>query len=56
MKVDAALGKTAAVQGDVHRYGMPRSDLKVILDGVTIKQRWPLAAGSPLSHPKTAPC
>lgn len=37
MKVDAALGKTAAVQGDVHRYGMPRSDLKVILDGVTIK-------------------
>ena len=29
-KVDAALGKTAAVQGDVHRYGIPRSDLKVI--------------------------
>ena len=36
-KVDAALGKTAAVQGEVHRYGIPRSDLKVILDGVTIK-------------------
>ena len=36
-KVDAALGKTAAVQGDVHRYGIPRSDLKVTLDGVTIK-------------------
>ena len=36
-KVDAALGKTAVVQGEVHRYGIPRSDLKVILDGVTIK-------------------
>ena len=36
-KVDTALGKTAAVQGDVHRYGIPRSDLKVNLDGVTIK-------------------
>jgi uncharacterized protein DUF1259 len=36
-KVDAALGKTAAVSGDVHRYGLPRSDLHVTLDGVTIK-------------------
>jgi hypothetical protein len=36
-KVDTALAKTAAVQGDVHRYGIPRSDLKVNLDGVTIK-------------------
>jgi hypothetical protein len=36
-KVDTALGKTAAVQGDVHRYGIPRSDLKVNLDGVRIK-------------------
>lgn len=36
-KVDTAIGKTAAVQGDVHRYGIPRSDLKVVLDGVTIK-------------------
>ena len=36
-KVDGALGKTAAVQGDVHRYGIPRSDLNVVLDGVTIK-------------------
>jgi len=26
-KVDAALGKTAAVSGEVHRYGIPRSDL-----------------------------
>src|SRR5690349_16201771 len=36
-KVDTALGKTAAVSGDVHRYGFPRSDLHVTLDGVTIK-------------------
>jgi hypothetical protein len=36
-KVDTALGKTAAAQGDVHRYGIPRSDLQVTLEGVTIK-------------------
>jgi hypothetical protein len=36
-KVDAALGKTGAVQGSVHRYGLPRSDLSVTVDGVTIK-------------------
>lgn len=36
-KVDTALGKTATVQGEVHRYGIPRSDLQVTLDGVTIK-------------------
>jgi hypothetical protein len=36
-KVDAALGKTGAVQGSVHRYGLPRSDLHVTVDGVTIK-------------------
>jgi hypothetical protein len=36
-KVDAALGKTAAVQGNVHRYGLPRSDLRVTVDGVAIK-------------------
>jgi hypothetical protein len=36
-KVDTALGKTANVQGEVHRYGIPRSDLQVTLDGVTIK-------------------
>jgi hypothetical protein len=35
--VDAALGKTAAVSGEVHRYGLPRSDLHVMLDGVAIK-------------------
>jgi hypothetical protein len=36
-KVDTALGKTATVSGEVHRYGLPRSDLHVMLDGVTIK-------------------
>lgn len=36
-KVDDALGKTASVQGDVHRYGLPRNDLQVTVDGVAIK-------------------
>src|SRR4051794_24077878 len=36
-KVDAALGKTATVSGEVHRYGLPRSDLHVTLDGIPIK-------------------
>src|SRR5947209_10157369 len=36
-QVDSALGKTGAVSGDVHRYGLPRTDLHVTLDGVTIK-------------------
>lgn len=36
-KVDAALGRKATLSGDVHRYGFPRTDLNVTLDGVTIK-------------------
>jgi Domain of Unknown Function (DUF1259) len=36
-QVDDALGRKPAVSGDVHRYGFPRSDLSVTLDGVTIK-------------------
>src|ERR1700722_7808734 len=36
-KVDEVLGRAAAVGGDVHRYGFPRTDLNVTLDGVTIK-------------------
>jgi uncharacterized protein DUF1259 len=36
-KVDDALGRKAAISGDVHRYGFPRSDLVVALDGVAIK-------------------
>lgn len=37
-KVDAALGKTGAAQpGGIYKYGLPRSDLHVTLDGVEIK-------------------
>src|SRR5437660_3237463 len=36
-KVDEAVGRSAAVTGDVHRYGFPRSDLQVTVDGVTIR-------------------
>ena len=36
-KVDEAIGRSAAVSGDVHRYGFPRSDLTVTLDGITIR-------------------
>src|ERR1700747_2701652 len=35
--VDTILSRKAAVSGDVHRYGLPRSDLSVSLDGVTLK-------------------
>ena len=41
-KVDAALGRTAAVSSDVHRYGFPRTDLQVTLDGVTLKPAFAL--------------
>jgi hypothetical protein len=36
-KVDESFGRKPAVSGDVHRYGFPRTDLTVTLDGVTIK-------------------
>jgi hypothetical protein len=36
-KVNQELGRSATVTGDVHRYGFPRSDLKVTVDGVTIR-------------------
>jgi hypothetical protein len=41
-KVDESLGRTAAVTGDVHRYGFPRTDLTVTLDGVTIRPAFAL--------------
>ena len=42
-KVDTAFGRKAAViAGDVHRYGFPRTDLTVTLDGVTIKPAFAL--------------
>jgi hypothetical protein len=36
-QVDDVLGRKPAVSGDVRRYGFPRTDLTVTLDGVTIK-------------------
>ena len=43
--VGAALGKTGSVEaGDVYRVGLPRTDLKVTLDGVALKPT--LALGS----------
>lgn len=43
--VDAALGRKAAVlPGDVHRFGMPRSDLDVVRGDVTVRPA--LALGS----------
>ena len=37
-KVDGVFGRKAAViSGDAHRYGFPRTDLSVTLDGVAIK-------------------
>ena len=36
-KVDETLGRSATVTDDVHRYGFPRSDLQVTIDGVMIK-------------------
>jgi hypothetical protein len=36
-KVDAAIGKTAAQTEKVHRYAIPRTDLKVTVDGLDIK-------------------
>jgi len=43
-KVDAAFGRKPAVSGDVRRYGLPRTDLQVVLDGVAVKPA--LALGS----------
>jgi hypothetical protein len=36
-KIDGIFGRTGAVGGAVHRYGFPRADLQVTLDGVTIR-------------------
>ncbi len=35
--VDTILTRTGTVSGEVHRYGLPRSDLDVSLDGVALK-------------------
>ena len=36
-KVDTVLGRSGTVSSPVHRYGFPRSDLQVTVDGVAIK-------------------
>ena len=36
-KVDEVFGRTATVNQDVHRYGFPRSDLQVSVDGVRLR-------------------
>jgi hypothetical protein len=41
-KVDDTFGRKPGVSGDVHRYGFPRTDLTVTLDGVTIKPAFAL--------------
>src|SRR5262252_9612754 len=43
-KVDEALGRTPAVAGDVHRYGFPRTDLQVTVDGGAIKPAFALGS------------
>ena len=44
-RVDSALGRTGAMQpGDVRRYGMPRSDLRVTAAGVSIKPAFALGS------------
>jgi hypothetical protein len=40
--VDTILTRSAAVSGDVHRYGLPRSDLNVSVDGVALKPAFAL--------------
>lgn len=50
-KVDQIFGRQATVQGDVHRFSFPRSDLKVTMDGVEIKPA--LALGSWLAFVDT---
>ena len=41
-KVDEAFGRSGMVAGDVHRYGFPRTDLQVTVDGVAIKPAFAL--------------
>src|SRR6267154_2653009 len=41
-KVDETIGRSGAVAGDVHRYGFPRGDLQVTVDGVAIRPAFAL--------------
>jgi hypothetical protein len=55
-KVDQVLGRKGAEQaGGVHRYGLPRSDMKVTVDGVAIKPSlalggWVLRTSAPVFY------
>src|SRR5260370_40681002 len=52
-KIDGIFGRTGAVGGAVHRWGFPRSDLQVTLDGVTIRPTLTLGGWiefQPMSH------
>lgn len=52
-QVDSAIGKKAMVIGTVHKYGLPRSDLHVTLDGVAVKPGLALGgwiAFEPMGH------
>jgi hypothetical protein len=40
--VDTILTRTGAVAGEVHRYGLPRSDLNVSVDGVALRPAFAL--------------
>lgn len=43
--VEAALGRKASVQsGDIHKFGFPRTDLKVTLDGVKLQPGFALGS------------
>lgn len=43
--VESAMGRSAVVQaGDVHRFNMPRTDLKVSIDGVVLKPAFALGS------------
>src|SRR5262245_34375824 len=41
-QVDEAFGRKGTVAGDVHRYGFPRTDLQVSVDGVAVKPAFAL--------------
>src|SRR5580700_4868217 len=52
-KIDQAIGKKGALQpGGVYKFGLPRSDLKVTVDGVAINPA--LALGSWVAFQPTA--
>src|SRR5438876_3091470 len=52
-KIDETLGRSAVVSGDVHRYGFPRTDLQVTLDGIPLRPAFALggwAAFKPMGN------